>query len=116
MGGMKDLFGDLPYAPPGAAKAARDAALERVTRHSGDWLPQAKLAVSLLRGWEGTAEALRFHLVRTGLEPPHHHNAWGGLINSCMKSGILRPCDPPRYVSMTGVKSHARKSQVLRTR
>ncbi len=74
-----------------AGRAARDAALEQVLTNSGEWRTDAKDAVRAIPvGWEGTGQDLRVELGKRGLCDPHHYNAWGALIKSCVPS-LLEP-------------------------
>lgn len=101
-----DLFG-------GASAGARDAALEVVAENAEDatqFMSRGLRAIAALSG-EYTGEDVRRCLTAAGVTP-HHHNAWGALIRSAIKSGLLVPTG--RYVRMTAVRSHARATQVLR--
>ncbi len=97
-----------------SAKAARDAALDHVLGNEGmSWKAEALRRISQLGEWSGTAEALRLKLLQEKLPTPHHHNVWGGLINSAVKR---------RYLINTGVRdsmrtprSHARNTPVYRS-
>jgi hypothetical protein len=95
------------------AVGARDAALARVSDNAGPWMTYARAAIvaHLPDGWRGTAEDCRVALLRAGVEPPHHHNAWGALIKSCIPL-ILRPTGEWR--NMRTEKSHARSTPVYR--
>jgi hypothetical protein len=95
------------------AKALRDAALARVSTHAGNWSRAARLKVrSLPAGWEGTGEDIRVWLANTGFPEPHHHNAWGATINTCVKHDWLEWTG--RIVSMRTRRSHARSTKVYR--
>lgn len=114
MSSMKDLFGDKGFGQPKPAAAVkRDAAIRKVMQNAPpEW--QAK-AVEVVRrlpsGWEGIGEAIRRE-VRREIGPPHDPHAWGGLIMTLRRSGVL--VKTGRYAPMTGEKSHARESPVLR--
>ena len=92
-----------------AAIAARDAALKLVSDNSGDFMGDALKAVQRLPRGRYTGEDIRLDLVRQGIEP-HHHNAWGALISSCVKRGLLRFSGD--YEPMKVRQSHARKTPV----
>src|SRR5215472_10718968 len=96
---------------PFGAKAARDAALERVLWAGGRWKDVALRYISLLRrGWRGTGEQLRLAMLRNGCPFPHHHNAWGAVINrAIVDHGYLRGTG--RYAHMETEKSHARRTE-----
>lgn len=121
MGSMKDQLGDtlFDYMPPPSAKmpppakVARDAALEQVATNAGsDWGAQAIRMIASLPPGEYTGERLRLRLREQGLAPPHHHNAWGALINSAIRKRLLT--DTGRRQHMESEKSHARKTPVYR--
>lgn len=97
-----DLFGALE---------AKDAALEQVAEHSGDFMADARYAVSRLPSGLYTGEAIRLEIEARGI-CPHHHNAWGALISKCVKDGMLKPTG--RYLPMRTRKSHARKTPEYR--
>jgi hypothetical protein len=91
--------------------AARDAALDLVAENSGRWIYEARAAViALPTGWKGTGEDIRLKLSKWGLVP-HSPNAWGALINSCIKSGLLEGID---YDKMKDPRSHSRETKVYR--
>jgi hypothetical protein len=103
---MTDLF------EAAEARAARDEAIQRISSSAANWMPRARLAVQALpAGWEGTGEDIRLHLLRL-LEPPHHHNAWGALVNHCVKAGWLEWTGSIR--NMRTRRSHARSTKVYR--
>jgi hypothetical protein len=105
MDDQRDLFSGL-------AQTARDEAIERVAINSGPWMTVATGYIARLREWEGTAEDLRLRLVSDGCPFPHHHNAWGALVMSAVKRGMLKPTG--RMAKMKTPKSHARKTSVYR--
>jgi hypothetical protein len=102
-----DMFG---WRDAERARHERDAALQRVSSNAGRWIDRAMAAISLVPAFEGTAEDLRFRLVRDGLEPPHHHNAWGAVTRKALDRGLLKRTGKLR--AMTGAKSHARRTEV----
>jgi hypothetical protein len=95
----------LDYA---ASRIARDEALARVTRSSDAFMVNALIAISQLRG-EFRGEQIRATLMAQGIEP-HHHNAWGAVVRSALKRGLLEATG--RFEAMHDVKSHARKTEV----
>ena len=96
-----------------AASVARDAALDQVNANAAPW-PILFLAAlrRLPPGTTGTAEWFRFTLTEGGLAKPHHHNAWGGMIATAVRLGVLEPTGT--WAAMGGPKSHARKTPVYR--
>ena len=69
-------------------RALRDAALELVLDNTGAWKDRYALALPLLTGQRLTAEAIRV-LLEPIIGPPHHNNAYGGVVNAAMKRGAL---------------------------
>jgi hypothetical protein len=94
------------------ADAAKRAALNLVTKK--EWADEARFfLLTLPPGWEGTGEDIRRFLVEDmSLDPPHHHNAWGGLISGALRRGTITGTG--KYRKMTSVRSHARKTEVYR--
>jgi len=95
-----------------AARTLRDAGMLRVLEKSGDWKEQASLFVSTLGDFKGTAEDLRL-IMREKIGDPHHHNAWGGMINGAVRQGYLIKVDMGQ---MKTPKSHARSTPVYVSR
>jgi hypothetical protein len=92
------------------SEAAKQDALNSVTREP--WSTRAKTSMTTLPpGWTGTGEDIRRFLIEeVQLEPPHHHNAWGGMISGAIKKGIISGTG--RYTRMNSVSSHARKTEI----
>lgn len=102
--------GDLFTAP---AKVARDAALKQVADNSGSFMEIAGRRFSdLFRDGECLiGEEIRARYEGAAVRP-HHHNAWGALINQFVRLHRLRKTG--RYRAMTGPKSHARATAEFR--
>lgn len=100
---MSDLFDSA------ASREARDIALHQVASHSGDFMEQGLEAIRSLPPLEFTGEAIRRQLTAMGITP-HHFNAWGALVRSAIKRGML--IDTGRTAPMTAIGSHARKTTV----
>jgi hypothetical protein len=105
-----------PDEPPMTAEQARDEALERVADNSGPWI-NAAFGAAVRRGQEQeqgaatfTGEQLRLMLLDAGLPPPHHHNAWGALINKLVRSGVIQPTGD--RTRMKTERSHARSTGI----
>lgn len=93
---------------------ARDTAMRRVAARSDGWMEDAlRIVVGIPRLQEVTGEEVRQWLLVTGLRKPHHPNAWGALILTAIRRGILVPTD--RYRKMRTKKSHARMTRVYET-
>ena len=93
-----------------ASEQAKAEAIDKVAREP--WSGQAKAFMKMLpHGWIGTGEDIRRFLIEEmQLEPPHHHNAWGGMIYGAIKMGLI--AGTGRYARMKAVKSHARKTEI----
>jgi len=94
------------------AKEQKNLAIKQVADNAGDWMHQALSAMRFLskrRQWTG--EDIRLILEMT-VGRPHHHNAWGALVNRAIQEKLIIPTG--RYVPMKTGKSHARKTPVYR--
>lgn len=110
MSAMKDMFGDLPYEPPG--RAARNAGIKRVENNSYDWMPLAMAIVEQLpSGWIGTGEDIKL-LVTAKIGPPHHFNVVGSIIMQAVRRGYLRKTG--LWLQAKGTASHSRNIQEYR--
>ena len=89
------------------ASLLRDITLTQVSENAGTWMDRAKRALPALRGQTMTGEMIRLYLSEI-IGEPHHHNAYGALINHAVRSGQLKPTG--RYLKMRTKKSHARKT------
>lgn len=98
------------------AEAERDEALERVLDNAGgDW--QASAYTMLLRGFQAhpdgaIAETARLWAIGQGLTPPHHHNAWGAIVNQLVRDNRIESAG--RLEKSKTAKSHARRQPVWR--
>lgn len=94
-----------------SAQQEGDIAMQQVLSHNASWKDVAMNAIiGLPFATEGTFEDFRNKIVGTTGEPGHH-NAWGALANVLIRKGFLQ--DTGVRTSMTGPKSHGRKSAVL---
>jgi hypothetical protein len=104
------------------AERLKAGGIEQVTEGSADWHEAGLLALAELRkreraaglrGWgrEATGEELKARLVPL-IGEPHHVNAWGALINSAARAGLL--LDTGRTVKCRLPVSHARRTVVWR--
>ena len=94
-----------------AARAARDEALERVLDPNDDWKTRCFKLAPHYPEQVFTGEALRLWLTEHA-GSPHHHNAWGGLVNGLKRAGII--IDLNRLGQMKTKKSHARRTPLYR--
>lgn len=96
------------------SKSARDAALNQVEENAGNFTVAALDAIaSIPSGSIMTGEDIRRAVSNAGIRP-HHHNAWGALINIGIKRKLIEPTGD--YVHMSDIKSHARRTPVYRRR
>jgi hypothetical protein len=96
-------------------ETARDNALNVVLDNAGDWKEQVREYVKRLPpGMELLGEKVRTLCLDRGVKP-HHHNAWGAMIKTLVKEGYLEPI-AGRFEAMKAKGSHARKTQVYRTK
>jgi len=94
------------------AKEQRNLAINQVAENAGDWIDQALSAMRFLsKRREWTGEDIRLTLTDT-VGHPHHHNAWGALINRAIRAKLIHPTG--QYVPMKTGKSHARRTPVYR--
>lgn len=93
--------------------ASRDSALTRVLTNAGpDWREQVDAVVAALAvGTLVTSEDIRLACAERGIVP-HVANAWGGIVNRLIRSGVLEPTG--QRVAMRAPGSHARKTDVYR--
>ena len=89
------------------SRQARDVGLKLVGDNSADFMPLGLMMIAKLAPWTYTGEQIRQQLTAAGIVP-HHSNAWGALINTAVRRGLLRPTG--RWVPMTAISSHARKT------
>jgi hypothetical protein len=95
-----------------AGRDARDNGMAAVLSHS-NWTTAALWAArSVPAGWTGMGEDLRVELRAVGLREPHHHNAWGALINVMIRCGVLEATGEEGQMQKTS--SHARRSVIYR--
>lgn len=100
MSRMSDLY---------TARSERNAALDKVASNAPDFMVGALASIDQLPAGEWTGEQVRMALSHRGIVP-HHHNAWGSLISTAVRRGIL--IDTGRYGHMTAKKSHARRTPI----
>lgn len=94
------------------AAELRERAFAQLKNNAGEFTLRALAALrDFPDGFETTGEQIRILLDRRGIRP-HHHNAWGALINQAVKQGLLEWTG--RMSNMSTIKSHARKTPVYR--
>jgi hypothetical protein len=76
-----------------------------------DWTARALAMIEAKeRGTRFTSERLRFQLLAAGLQPPHHHNAWGAVIMIAAKRRLIM--DTGQIARMESEKAHSRRTPV----
>lgn len=123
--GQTDLFGDVPQPPrrrakppapdPKASVHARDEAIERVSINNQEWLFIAVLTLPAMRAdhpGQFTGEDIRLWLRGRGIPEPAHHNAYGAMIMSAVRSGLIERTGEVRKATIR--TSHARNLLVYR--
>jgi hypothetical protein len=91
------------------SQALREAGMARVVSNSAEFKYRFHLVIMHLpRGWIGQCEDIR----KIWKWPMPHPNAWGANWAAAVKLGLLE--ELPERASMTGVKSHGRKTHLFR--
>jgi hypothetical protein len=89
------------------SRQERDVGMARVLSHNSAWADDVCAWFSNLpHGWTGTGEDIRRIWFRNGGLKPKHHNAWGGVIHSAVKRGVLEKTGKRPHMRAT--KSHSR--------
>jgi len=101
--------GDLPLFAQ-SAEGARDEAIDRVVKNAGESFTAQVWAVirAMPIGTKFIGEELRLRCLALGVEKPHHHNAWGGVMAQLPKSPLVEKTGVRR--KMQTKKSHARET------
>jgi hypothetical protein len=111
---MTRAYHDPDHPDLFASIVARDLALAEVGAHSGTWMEACLTMLANAHGMfpdGATGEGIRLWLKRE-VGPPHHHNAWGAMINVAIRRHII--IDTGRRTRMTVERSHARKTPIYR--
>lgn len=103
----KDLFGET----------LKDEGIQKVARNNQEWMEEAvRMAEYYIGHWRGEGQFdgddIRSY-VTTNLGNPFHPNAWGALINTLVKKGLIVRCG---YRKSERPSAHARIIQVYRRR
>ena len=95
-------------------EAARDEGITRTLDANPHWATAANEFIKRhLAGAEVTGEDIRLRLQQEGIEPGHP-NAWGGLVSTRARSGVLTDTGQTR--KMKAQASHARRTPVWRVK
>lgn len=79
---QRDLFGGMK---------ARDEGMARVSANGGDWTARAITYIARIpKGFMGTGQDFKLRAFDDGLDSPHHHNAWGAVIRTAIRKGLIR--------------------------
>ena len=90
------------------ASKARDVGLTLAAENSGDFITRALAVVASMTG-EVQGENIRAECIARGVQP-HSHKAWGALVQSAIKRGLLKPTG--RYEKTKSVKTHCHPTQI----
>lgn len=111
---MKQDHPDLFAAAAGAvqeSRAARDDGIGRVTHNVGEaWMAGALRHLLAIPYADFTGEDVRKHLLAKGYAKPHHANAWGAVMMTAVKRGLIEKTG--EYRPMKDKRSHARATPV----
>ncbi len=98
------------FGPLFTGELLRDEGIAKVSVNNESWMELCLTEVSKAHyNGEFTGEDLRFRLLGS-IGHPAHSNAWGALINTLIKRGIIKPTG--EYRPMRDDNSHARKTPV----
>jgi hypothetical protein len=94
--------------PTSAAREAKAEGIKRVTENAGPaFAIQVRALVrAYLPGRICTGETIKHDAIAKGIKP-HHHNAWGGIMQGITRSGMLQ--ETGRWPQATSTQSHARR-------
>ena len=98
---------------PQGSRDARDKGIDQVMTGEERFATRVTGIVKRLPfGWEGIGEDIRLLYAEAGYPPPHHPNCWGGVINSCVRAGMLKLTGDWRHMAIR--RSHRRMSPEYR--
>ena len=100
----------LDWMDSAAAAKARDAGLTIAAENAGDFITRALAVIASMHG-EVQGETIRAECISRGVEPKSH-KAWGALVQSAIKRGLLNPTG--RFEKTKSVKTHCHPTQVYR--
>ncbi len=111
MANQKTMFG--LNCEPLTETEERDKAIATVVDNAGpEWKRKAlELFQSYPQGKLLTGEDIRLDCLEKNITPPHH-NAWGGLIMSLVKSGAMTYTGQETAMQAKG--SHGRRTRIYR--
>jgi hypothetical protein len=96
------------------SRRRRDEGMERVSYNAGDFTARVRgYVVRLPFDCELTGEDIRRGCEAHGILP-HHSNAWGAAINSCVRAGLI--VRTGRTTTMKRKTSNARRNPIYRVR
>ncbi len=97
-----------------AGRKLRDKGIKTVKLHNESWMDLCILAAEKFVAGQATVtgEDIRFQCMRT-VGYPQHHNAWGALINTLVRRGVIVATGD--YRPMRDDTSHARQTPIYTT-
>lgn len=106
----------VPLFDAGAARAARDEAVDRVDRHADEaWKAAATDAIYLMatKRDEFTTDAVWWLLAHAGIGAPHEERALGALMQAAQRQGWIQRTE--RTHKSVRPECHARDLRVWRS-
>ena len=94
-----------------AGRMLRDEGIKRVIENSETWQDRALRIIQAAQFDQVTGEELREPVV-LAIGEPHHPNAWGALINTAVKRGLI--VKTGQYTQMRRASAHARVNAIYR--
>src|SRR6056297_335820 len=101
-----DLFVGSNVRSLDDARTRRDRGITSVTENSQPWMDRAAAAALKMPDGECTGEDIRLHVSEL-VGDPHHHNAWGALINRLIRNRVIYSTGMTCHAKLP--KAHARR-------
>ena len=100
-------------ALPLSGDALRDEGLAAVSDNAQPWMDKALALLPQMSFWRHQVTGEDIHLwIEARIGPPHHFNAWGALVNTAVRRGIIEFADC--YRKCTSPVRHAHRTPVYR--
>lgn len=121
---MQTNLSELPlfsaHAEAGEAARRRNSGVRQVLDNNPGWAQRARGYIerafdALPDGTLFIGEDLRVVCIERGLEPPHHPNAWGGVIGAVLRAAVAENRAEPMGIARASLsQSHRRVSAQYR--
>ncbi len=103
----------MQLALPLSGPALRDEGLAVVSLNSQPWMDKALALLPQMRREHMTVTGEDIHIwIEKRLGPPHHYNAWGALVSTAVRRGIIEFTGS--YRKCTSPVRHAHRTPVYR--